>query len=140
MHKLQGANGLHLYPQASYWDWPYTADKTEKRLLQIDRDWIWYDAWARYAWKSNRNKGDEITYWANQLNKFYGSKSAGKDILIAYEEAGEIAPKLLRNFGISDGNCQTLLLGMTMGQLVNPQKYNVYQSFWESSGPVKEVL
>lgn len=28
MHDIQGANGLHLYPQASYWDWPYTADNT----------------------------------------------------------------------------------------------------------------
>jgi len=27
MHRVHGANGLHLYPQASYWDWPYTADK-----------------------------------------------------------------------------------------------------------------
>ncbi len=27
MHNVHGANALHLYPQASYWDWPYTADK-----------------------------------------------------------------------------------------------------------------
>ena len=27
MHDVHGANALHLYPQASYWDWPYTADK-----------------------------------------------------------------------------------------------------------------
>ena len=54
MHKTHGANGLHLYPEASYWDWPYTADKTNKRLLQIERDWLWYKAWARYAWKANR--------------------------------------------------------------------------------------
>lgn len=140
MHKLQGANGLHLYPQASYWDWPYTADKTNERLLQINRDWIWYDAWARYAWNSQRNREDEIAFWIKELNQFYGSNDAGADILTAYEEIGEIAPKLLRTFGISDGNRQSCLLGMTMGQLVNPKKYSVYESFWESSGPVKEVL
>ncbi|MFV0366385.1 MAG: hypothetical protein ACK5JS_07795 [Mangrovibacterium sp.] len=140
MHNLQGANGLHLYPQASYWDWPYTADKTDKRLLQIDRDWIWYDAWARYAWNCHRDRADEVKYWSNKLNQFYGSEKAGADILTAYEETGEIAPKLLRTFGISDGNRQSCLLGMTMGQLVNPKKYSVYESFWESSGPVKEVL
>ena len=46
MHRVHGANGLHLYPQASYWDWPYTADKLPggKRQLQIDRDWMWYAA------------------------------------------------------------------------------------------------
>ncbi len=141
MHNLQGANGLHLYPQASYWDWPYTADKANKRILQIDRDWMWYSAWARYAWNSNRNRNEEINYWSNKLSEFYGTDlNAGQYILNAYEQTGEIAPKLLRTFGISDGNRQTLLLGMTMGQLVNPKKYNVYESFWESSGPIKEVL
>ena len=140
MHNDQGATGLHLYPQASYWDWPYTADKSEKRLLEMDRDWMWYDAWGRYAWKANRDSTDEVSYWSAKLNTFYGSKTAGKNILSAYEESGEIAPKLLRTFGISDGNRQTLLLGMFMGQLVNPQKYNVYSNFWSSSGPVKEVL
>jgi hypothetical protein len=51
MHAVHGANALHLYPQASYWDWPYTADKVDGRLLQIDRDKLWYQAWARYAWE-----------------------------------------------------------------------------------------
>ncbi|MGD9929233.1 MAG: hypothetical protein AB7U05_04375 [Mangrovibacterium sp.] len=140
MHDIQGANGLHLYPQASYWDWPYTADKTDERLLEMDRDRIWYDAWARYAWNSKRDRNDEITYWTGELGDFYGCGQEGANILNAYEETGEIAPKLLRTFGISDGNRQTLLLGMFMGQLVNPHKYNVYSNFWTSSGPVKEVL
>lgn len=140
MHEKQGANGVHVYPQASYWDWPYTADKSDKRLLQIDRDWMWYDAWARYAWNCHRDSLDEENYWAAKIDDFYGSNNGGKNILTAYEEAGEIAPKLLRTFGISDGNRQTLLLGMFMGQLVNPQKYNVYSNFWSSNGPVKEVL
>lgn len=140
MHTIQGANGLHLYPQASYWDWPYTADKTEERLLEMDRDRIWYKAWARYAWNSTRDRNEEIVFWSDELDDFYGCEGNGDNILKAYEETGEIAPKLLRTFGISDGNRQTLLLGMFMGQLVNPQKYNVYSNFWSSSGPVKEVL
>lgn len=140
MKNLIGAKGLHLYPQASYWDWPYTADKTDPRLLEMDRDWIWYKAWGRYAWKSDRDTIQENQYWTSELGDFYGCGQEGKDIQTAYEQAGEIAPKLLRTFGISDGNRQTLLLGMFMGQLVNPQKYNVYSSFWGSSGPVKEVL
>ena len=140
MDDKQGANGLHLYPQASYWDWPYSADKANERINEFERDWMWYDAWARYAWKADRNREEEISFWANKLDQFYGSKNAGKNILAAYEESGEIAPKLLRTFGISDGNRQTLLLGMFMAQLVNPQKYNVYSNFWTSNGPVKEVL
>jgi len=140
MHRDYKANGLHLYPQASYWDWPYTADAADPRLLQIDRDWIWYAAWGRYAWNCEQDSTEENSYWSRQIGELYGSEKAGHLILEAYEESGEIAPKLLRKFGISDGNRQTLLLGMTMSQLVNPEKYHVYESFVRSSGPPGERL
>ncbi|MFV5690103.1 glycoside hydrolase family 20 zincin-like fold domain-containing protein [Flavobacterium sp. ZT3R25] len=141
MHNIHGANALHLYPQSSYWDWPYTADKTDKRLLEMDRDWIWYKAWSRYAWDSKRDRGQEIQYWDKQLAEKYGTDTeAGNNILKAYEEAGEIAPKTLRRFGITEGNRQTLLLGMFESQLVNPAKWRVYPGFHESCGPVGELL
>lgn len=141
MHNIHGANALHLYPQASYWDWPYTADKTEPRELEMDRDWIWYKAWARYAWDSKRDRTQEIGYWDTQLSKKYGTDSeAGKNILEAYEQIGEIAPKTLRRFGITEGNRQTLLLGMFESQLVNPAKWRVYPGFHESCGPAGELL
>ncbi len=141
MHRVHHSKGLHLYPQASYWDWPYTADKLQdgRRLLQIDRDWMWYRAWGRYAW--NCERGADQTYWKEQLADYYGidTISAGQ-LLKAYDEAGEIAPKLLRRFGITEGNRQTLLLGMTMGELVNPYKYTIYPGFYESCGPEGEKL
>lgn len=141
MHTAHGANALHLYPQASYWDWPYTADKTDKRLLEMDRDWIWYKAWARYAWASKRDRTAEIQYWDKQLADKFGTDIEGaNNILKAYEEAGEIAPKTLRRFGITEGNRQTLLLGMFESQLVNPAKWRVYPGFHESCGPVGELL
>ncbi len=141
MQDIQGANGLHLYPQAAYWDWPYSSDKVEPRLLQIDRDIMWYKAWGRYAWKKNRERKEEQHYWGRTLAREYGLRNKdGKNVLMALEESGEIAPKLLRTFGISDGNRQTLLLGMFMSQLVNPYKYRVYPSFITSSGPDKEIL
>ncbi|MFV8374521.1 glycoside hydrolase family 20 zincin-like fold domain-containing protein [Flavobacterium sp. LB1P71] len=141
MHNIHGANALHLYPQSSYWDWPYTADKTDKRLLEMDRDWIWYKAWARYAWESNRDRTAEIQYWDKQLADKFGTDTEGaNNILKAYEEAGEIAPKTLRRFGITEGNRQTLLLGMFESQLVNPAKWRVYPGFHESCGPVGELL
>ncbi|WP_114748489.1 alpha-d-galacturonidase [Pleomorphovibrio marinus] len=140
MHEVHQANALHLYPQASYWDWPYTADKTPERLLQLDRDWIWYKAWARYAWNKDRDRSSEMDYWTEQLAQMYGNKQAGENILKAYEETGEIAPKLLRRFGITEGNRQTLLLGMFGSQLVNPYKWRVYPGFYESCGPEGEIL
>ena len=141
MHRVHHSKGLHLYPQASYWDWPYTADKLSngERLKQLDRDWMWYQAWGRYAW--NEQRGNDKTYWKKELADYYGIDTiAAGHLLNAYDEAGEIAPKLLRRFGITEGNRQTLLLGMTMGELVNPYKYTIYPGFYESCGPEGEKL
>jgi hypothetical protein len=141
MHKVHHGNGLHLYPQASYWDWPYTADNVKGRQLQLDRDWIWYKEWARYAWNANRDRPQEINYWGKQLANQYGTDVAGgKAILKAYEESGEISPKLLRRYGITDGNRQTLTLGMLMTQLINPYRYGLFTLLYESEAPEGEMI
>ena len=142
MHEVMGGNGLHLYPQASYWDWPYSADSVKgKRLLQIERDWIWYSAWSRYAWKAKRNREEEIVYWSKQLAAKFGcSEADGRRILTAYEESGEIAPKLLRRFGITDGNRQTLTLGMLMTQLINPFRYGLFTLLYDAEAPEGEMI
>lgn len=141
MDKIYGAKGLHLYPQSGYWDWPYTADQLAKRQLQVDRDWIWYAEWARYAWNPYRDRTKEINYWGNQLATKYGTDlTAGKAILNAYEESGEVSPKLLRRYGITDGNRQTLTLGMLMTQLINPYRYNLFTLMYESEAPEGEMI
>lgn len=143
MHDVHHANALHLYPQASYWDWPYTADKLPggQREKQLDRDWMWYKTWGRYAWNCRRDVAAEGNYWDKVLADYYASDAAVADsIRKAYDESGEIAPKLLRRFGITEGNRQTLLLGMFMSQLVNPYKYTIYPGFYESCGPEGEKL
>lgn len=142
MHRIMEGNGLHLYPQASYWDWPYSADSVKgKRLLQIERDWIWYAAWSRYAWKADRSREEEIIFWSDRLAQHFGcNREQGKLILQAYEESGEIAPKLLRRFGITDGNRQTLTLGMLMTQLINPFRYGLFTLLYEGESPEGEML
>ncbi|MDE1193567.1 MAG: hypothetical protein PW786_15680 [Arachidicoccus sp.] len=141
MCSIDSAKALHIYPQASYWDWPYSADNTDQRVLQINRDWIWYAEWARYAWNSNRNRNEEILYWSKKLAEKYGcSIEAGKQILDAYEQSGEIAPKLLRRYGITDGNRQTLTLGMFMSQFIHPTKYSLLNLLYESESPPGEMI
>ena len=142
MHNIYLANGLHLYPQASYWDWPYSADSVSgDRLLEMDRDWIWYKEWARYAWNCHRDRASEVDYWSGLLAKMYGCDIAhGKEILEAYEQSGEIAPKLLRRYGITDGNRQTLTLGMFMTQLIDPYKYGLFELLYNSEAPEGEML
>jgi hypothetical protein len=60
--------------------------------------------------------------------------------LKAYQESGEIAPKLLRRFGITDGNRQTLSLGMLMTQLINPYRFGLFDLLYDSESPEGEKL
>jgi hypothetical protein len=141
MHNIMEANGLHLYPQASYWDWPYTADNSNPRLLQVERDWLWYKQWSRYAWNCHRDSTAEIAYWSGLLaSKFGCSQENGKQILDAFEESGRIAPKILRRYGITDGNRQTMTLGMLMTQLINPRRYGLFTLMYESESPEGEMI
>ena len=135
-----GASGLHLYPLA-YWNWPYSPDIANPPLKQWERDWIWFEAWARYAWNPDVPEAEDRAYWVGRLADFYGcdTNAAGK-ILDAYNDAGEVAPMLIRRFGITEGNRQTLSLGMTLDQLVNPQRYNAVRDLWESMAPPGERL
>ncbi len=147
-----GASGIHLYPLA-YWNWPYSPDivepsaaqkltgETPVPLLQWERDWIWFEAWARYAWNPDVNPIDDRVYWISRLADFYGcnANAAGK-ILDAYNNSGEIAPMLIRRFGITEGNRQTLSLGMTLDQLANPQKFGAIEDLWLSQAPPGERL
>src|SRR5204863_6039403 len=48
--------------------------------------------------------------------------------------------RLLRRFGITEGNRQTLSLGMTLDELVDPKKYRAFEELWESQSPPGERL
>lgn len=134
-----GAHGLHLYPLA-YWNWPDSPDKTAAPLKQIERDWIWFEAWARYAWNPDLPPAGEREHWIGELAARYGSREAAALILDAYNDAGECAPRLLRRYGITEGNRQTLSLGMTLDELVHPEKYRPYAELWLSQSPEGERL
>ncbi|MFT3870706.1 MAG: hypothetical protein QM715_19825 [Nibricoccus sp.] len=139
MRDRLGAGGLHLYPLA-YWSWPDAPDKTEVPLKQIERDWIWFEAWARYAWNPDRDPTADQAYWIERLAAHYGTSEAAAKILEAYNDSGECAPRLLRRYGITEGNRQTLSLGMTLDQLVTPAKYRPYPELWLSQAPLGERL
>ncbi|HYG22060.1 MAG TPA: hypothetical protein VEH04_04695 [Verrucomicrobiae bacterium] len=134
-----GASGLHLYPLA-YWNWPNSPDATTPPLKQWDRDWMWFEAWARYAWNPDVNLNQDRAYWISRLTAFLGTRQAAEKMLDAVNEAGEVAPQLVRRFGITEGNRQTLSLGMTLDQLVNPKRYNAITELWESQAPPGERL
>ena len=134
-----GARGLHVYPLA-YWNWPNTPDTSDPPLKQYERDWIWFDAWARYAWDPDVSPDVDREYWLGRLTERYGTRRAAACILDAYNESGECAPRLIRRFGITEGNRQTLSLGMTLDQLVNPDSYGALPDLWLSQSPPGERL
>ena len=134
-----GAQGVHLYPLA-YWDWPNTPDKVNPLLKQYKRDWIWFQSWARYLWDVDRDLDKDKEYWVNQLADMYGNPQAADHILNAYNEFGYCAPMLLRRLGITEGNRQTLSLGMFLDQLVNPEPYGPFSGLWEWQAPPGERL
>jgi hypothetical protein len=134
-----GARGVHLYP-LFYWDWPDSPDVVEPLLQQTDRDWIWFDAWARYCWNPDVDPAKDREYWINRLADMYGTREAAAGILDAYNDSGECAPRLVRRFGITEGNRQTLSLGMTLDQLVHPERYGPFPDLWESQSPPGERL
>ncbi len=134
-----GIEGLHLYP-LRYWDWPYSGDKTAPRLMQVDRDWIWFAVWGRYAWNPNRDPEKEHAYWAAQFAERYGSAQAGAKLLDAYTLAGPCQARLLPRIGITEGNRQALALGMTMPQLIDPKRFNPAETLWTGDAPPGERL
>jgi hypothetical protein len=134
-----GARGLHVYP-LSYWNWPDAPDASDPPLKQYERDWIWFEAWGRYAWNPIVEEAVDREYWLGRLTEMYGTRRAAALILDAYNDAGECAPRLIRRFGITEGNRQTLALGMTLDQLVNPEKYDAAPDLWQSQSPPGERL
>ena len=134
-----GIEGLHLYP-LRYWDWPYTADNTTPRLMQMDRDWIWYQAWARYAWNPERDPAKEHAYWVAEFAQRFGTADAAQHLLAAYELSGICAPKLLPRIGITEGNREVLSLGMTMPQLIDAARFNPAETLWTGDAPDGERL
>lgn len=134
-----GIEGLHVYP-LRYWDWPYAGDSTQPMLLQTDRDWIWFEAWGRYAWNPNRDPEKEHAYWVSRFAEKFGSVEAGEKILAAYTLAGPCQPKLLPRIGITEGNREALALGLTMPQLIDPARFNSAVTLWTGDAPPGERL
>jgi hypothetical protein len=134
-----GITGLHLYP-LRFWEWPYAADKTAPLLEQTERDWIWYEAWSRYAWNPDRDPAAERAYWIDRIAAHYGSHEAAAHLLDAYQLSAPAAPNLLARLGITEGNRQTLSLGMTMPQLIDPHRFGAIESLWTGDAMEGERL
>jgi hypothetical protein len=106
MHQLKRlgfVRGVEFFGQ-TFWKWPYTLDKLEPyqkgyfpegpKLVSLDRDAIYFDAFGRYLWRSDRNSETEEAYWTQYLTKRFGSGKVGELICQWYVASGPIGPGL----------------------------------------------
>lgn len=110
-----GATGIHLYPRKA-WRWPYGCDKTDKPELQWNRDWMWFEAWGRYAWNANRDAKTEKAYWVDLLAKRLGANAA-PHVLNAYEAGADVLPGIQRLVWLGNDNHTVVGAGITLEQL-----------------------
>jgi len=93
--------GAEIYTTI-FWQWPYTLDKLEpdqkgyqpagRKLLWLDRDGLYLEAFGRYLWKADRDPRLEQQYWEQHLARKFGSAKAGKALYQWYVLTGPISP------------------------------------------------
>ncbi|MEW6742240.1 MAG: hypothetical protein AB1486_05735 [Planctomycetota bacterium] len=110
-----GIEGLHLYAPWS-WKWPIAPDRVDPPLLQLDRDWMWFATWGRYAWNPDRDVNEDFHWMARLVDRF-GNEGAAHRILRAYDAAGYVMPAIQRATMVADWNIWFASSGATLGQI-----------------------
>ena len=95
--------GVEFFGQ-TFWKWPYTLDKLDPsqkgysrkgpKLLSLDRDAIYFHAFGRYLWRSDRDPAKEREYWQRYLAGKFGSPKTGELLYRWYVTSGPISPGL----------------------------------------------
>jgi hypothetical protein len=110
-----GGTGLHLYPRKA-WRWPYGCDRVDRPELQWDRDWMWFETWARYAWNPDRDPAAEKAYWTARLAQRFGADAAPR-LLQAFEESADVLPGIQRLVWLGNDNHTVVSAGVKLDQL-----------------------
>ena len=120
-----GIAGTHAYPLVS-WGWPYTEDRTEPRLLTLDRDWIWTEAIGRYCWNPDRDVAQEREYWTGRLQERFGTRTAAEHLLAFYEATGPVLPGLQNLMSIFNMNWDPTIVAreQVLDAMLNSDRQN----------------
>ena len=112
-----GATGLHLYPRKA-WRWPYGCDLPDATQLQWERDWMWFEAWGRYAWNPDLDPQAEQQYWTERLTEHFGDAGAAAGVLASQETAADVLPGLQRLIWLYSTNQAILSAGILLPQMM----------------------
>ncbi len=110
-----GATGIHVYPRKA-WRWPYGCDTGDGLELQWHRDWMWFEAWGRYAWNPQRSAENEREYWLARLRQRFGA-AAAPGLLDSIEAGGDVLPSIQRLVWLGNDNHTVVTAGITLDQL-----------------------
>jgi hypothetical protein len=114
-YKALGVQGVHVYP---HWPWrtPRVGDLDFKGD-EIDRDWLYHEAWGRYSYDAVRDRDEEERHWTRRATQRGLSPEAASAIVKAYEASGAALPRLQQNLWVHYDNHSVLPAGLTLGQL-----------------------
>ncbi len=110
-----GATGLHLYPRKS-WRWPQGSEP-ETPVVEWERNWSWYAAWARYAWNPVRDPVADRAWWLNQFRLRFGDEQAADLLLQSIDAGADVLPALQRLIWLGDSNHTVISAGIRLSQL-----------------------
>lgn len=143
----KGARGLHVFP-LEFWAWPYSMDRSEPRLLGLERDRLWYEAWGRYSWNYARDLDLEWRHWQQRLAGHFGLEDADADTLLsALQQYSAVMPANNRLFSAHPGNGAAHTLGQTLPQLMHqsarhftPERGETLRSFIAKVASASETV
>lgn len=110
-----GARGIHLYPRKS-WRWPMGSEPGNPQL-QWERDRMWYETWARYAWKADRDPGADRAWWIDRLSREFGDRTAAAKLLESMEVGADVLPLIQRLIWLGNDNHSVVTAGIRLSQL-----------------------
>jgi hypothetical protein len=81
-----------------------SASADSPRLNTLDRDALYYAAFGRFLWSSQREVEEEKTHWQKWLGRRFGSEEAGRLLAEWYALTGPISPAMQNVTATKFGN------------------------------------
>lgn len=129
-------SGVEFWGQ-SFWRWPYSYDKLNKReansvvdsngkhrLLYIARDAPFYTLAGRAMWKADRDAAEDQKFWKNYFSQRFQSEEIGEKMAQWYTVSGSISPGLqnLNATKVANFWATLLLMNQNVDQILDYNK------------------
>jgi hypothetical protein len=113
-YKALGVKGVNVFP---HWQWrtPNVGDRNFNGD-ELDRDWLYHEAWGRYSFDPVRDRDEETRHWVRRAKTRGFAEDAARALITAYEMSGPSLPRLQQHLWAHYDNHSVLPAGLTLGQ------------------------